>query len=373
MISERFNVVYQLAEQDETTAWQQAKTICLEQTVEVDAELVPEGFIHDQVIGRIEQFSPMATGGYEVNISYAIETTAFELTQLFNVIFGNSSLKAKIQVKHLNFNQKLLAHFPGPQLGIAGLRKRVNVYDKPLLCTALKPMGKSVTELAQLAYSFALGGVDIIKDDHGLTNQSFAPYQARAQACIESVANANAKTGRHCIYVPNVTAPMNEILERAHHAKLWGAGGILIAPGLTGFDALRILAQDKTFQLPIISHPAFLGSMVVTPQQGLAHGVLFGQLQRLVGADASIYPNYGGRFGFSKEACKEIAQACQVPFGDYPPIFPAPGGGMTLEKIPEMLAHYGHEVIFLIGGALYSRSTNLVDNARYFLSLVGRN
>ena len=53
--------------------------------------------------------------------------------------------------------------FPGAKFGIAGLRELLGVPDHPLLCTALKPMGKSSEEFAKMAYCFARGGIDIIK------------------------------------------------------------------------------------------------------------------------------------------------------------------------------------------------------------------
>lgn len=371
MNRERFTVIYHLVG-TETIALEKAKILCLEQTVEVSDELVPDGFIRDHIIGQLEQFSPFDNQIYEAKISYDIESSAFELTQLLNVIFGNSSIKAGIKVQHLHFDEAILSYFNGPRFGIVGLRKIVGIFDKPLLCTALKPMGKSPTELAQLAYDFALGGIDIIKDDHGLSNQPFCPYEVRVKACVEAVANANQKTGKNCIYVPNITAPITEIRQRVHYAMHQGAGGLLIAPGLTGFDTMRALAEDETVNLPLISHPALLGGMVTSPENGFSHAVVFGQLQRLAGADASIYPNYGGRFGFSREECRSIAESCRERMGGYVPIFPAPGGGMNLERIPDMLDLYGNDVLCLIGGALYSRSMDLVKNAQYFLSLVGR-
>ena len=53
--------------------------------------------------------------------------------------------------------------FPGAKFGIAGLRELLGVPDHPLLCTALKRMGKSSEEFAKMAYCFARGGIDIIK------------------------------------------------------------------------------------------------------------------------------------------------------------------------------------------------------------------
>lgn len=53
--------------------------------------------------------------------------------------------------------------FPGPRFGVEGLRRLMNVRDGPLLCTALKPMGNCSKDFAEMAYSFAKGGIDIIK------------------------------------------------------------------------------------------------------------------------------------------------------------------------------------------------------------------
>ena len=75
------------------------------------------------------------------------------------------------------------------------------------------------------------------------------------------------------------------------------AGAVLMIPGITGFDSMVQLARDDAFALPILAHPALLGSHV---RAGFSHRVLFGTLCRLAGADASIFPNYGGRFGFSQ-------------------------------------------------------------------------
>ena len=54
-------------------------------------------------------------------------------------------------------------------------------------------MGLSATDLAELAYRFALGGIDLIKDDHGLTNQPFCPFEERVRRCAEAVARRTAR------------------------------------------------------------------------------------------------------------------------------------------------------------------------------------
>lgn len=143
----------------------------------------------------------------------------------------------------------------------------------------------------------------------------------------------------------------------------------MVAPGIIGLDLMRELADDDSIALPILTHPALQGSFV-TSQNGISHGVIFGQLARLAGADATIFPNFGGRFSFSREECEEIVKGTVVPMGLVKTIFPAPGGGMSLDKIPDMLETYGKDLIFLIGGGLFRHSPDLVENCRHFRKMV---
>lgn len=365
----RFHVVYHLSGSEEE-ALDTAKGIALEQTVEFPDDLVPAGPIRESIVGQIETFAALDGGGYEVTISYAIETAGDDLPQLFNVVFGNSSIKPGIRVESLDLPASLLAMFKGPRFGQQGIRDLLGVPERPLLCTALKPMGLSPEQLAHIAYQCALGGIDIIKDDHGLADQPFCRYEERVERCAEAVARANQETGQHAIYMPNVTAPADQLLDRALFAKQAGAGGLLIAPGLTGMDGIRMLADDDRVALPLMSHPAFQGSFVVSPQSGISHYALYGQMMRLAGADASVYPNYGGRFAFSREECQSIVAGCTVAMGHLKPIFPTPGGGMSLGRIPDMQQVYGRAVIYLIGGGLHRGGPDLVENSRTFNRMV---
>lgn len=363
---ERFTVHYRLIAEGEAAASAIARGICLEQTVETSDALLADDDIRGHVVGRIEALEAAGPGRYNVAISYTVESAAGELTQLLNVIFGNSAMQPGIRVLRLDLPPGLLQRFRGPRFGRAGLRARLGVVGRPLLGTALKPMGLSAADLANLAYQLALGGVDIIKDDHGLTDQPFAPFGERVPRCAEAVARANRQTGYRCLYVPNVTAPAERILARARQAKGWGAGGLMVAPGLVGWDTVRALAEDDALALPILSHPAWLGTFAISPEQGVAHHVIFGQLPRLAGADATIFVNYGGRFAFSRDDCRGIVEATAQPMGQFNPIFPIPAGGMTLDRLPEMAEFYGREAVYLIAGGLYAHGPDLAASSREF-------
>ncbi len=368
---ERFTVVYRFSgnrEEAQAKAWD----ACIEQTVEFPYDLLPAGDIPEKIIGRIENMysSEEDESAYIAQISYAAENAGHDLVQLLNVIFGNTSIKPGVRVERFDLPDSMLTRFHGPRFGKEGLRKYLNAPERPLLCTALKPMGLSVQDLAEQAYQFAFGGIDIIKDDHGLADQVFSPFEERVQRCAEAVDRANHETGFRAIYMPSLGLQADQLLEKALFAKNHGAGGLMVPPGLVGFDSMRMLADVDSINLPVMMHPAFVGSYVTSPTNGFSHYALFGQVARLAGADATIYPNWGGRFSFSKQECISIVAGSHDPMGHIKSIFPTPGGGMTFDRIPEMLEVYGRDVIFLMGGGLHRIAENLVKSSQIMREMV---
>ena len=366
---ERLSVIYRLIG-DEEEAKRKAEDICVEQTIEFPLEFVPDDDIRGKIVGQIENFEGLDNGSYEATISFPVEIVGADFVQLLNLVFGNISIKPGIRLERFCLPDRLLAVFTGPRFGRQGWRARLEVPKRPLLCTALKPLGLSNEIMADLAYQFALGGIDIIKDDHSIADQDFSPYRERLERCVAAVERANRETGYRCVYMPNITASADDLVERARLAKRCGAGAVLVSPGLIGFDTMRRLSADDRLSLPIMSHPAFQGSFVVSPENGISHQALLGQICRLAGADATIYPNYGGRFSFNREECHSIVEGASAPMGSIKPIFPTPGGGMSMDRVPSMIDLYGREAIFLIGGDLHRRGSNLVKSCQYFRRLV---
>src|SRR5579862_7768494 len=170
---DRLQVTYALSSGDED-AEAMARDIALEQTVELPAgALSPE--ISERMVGRVESLAPIDDAHWKAVLSYDPATVGEDLPQLLNLLFGNISLKEGIRLLEVDWPDSMLARFTGPAFGIPGLRALCGVTEaRPLLCAALKPMGLSARELAALCEQLALGGIDIIKDDHGLVNQPSA-------------------------------------------------------------------------------------------------------------------------------------------------------------------------------------------------------
>jgi ribulose-bisphosphate carboxylase large chain len=159
------------------------------------------------------------------------------------------------------------------------------------------------------------------------------------------------------------------MLRRAEFARECGAGGLLVSPGLCSFEAMRQLADDDGIALPILAHPAFQGGFIAAEECGFSHYALFGQIPRLSGADATIFPNFGGRFSFSRADCIALAEGTAAPMGPIRPIFPVPAGGMSVGQVGNLAAAYGSELIILVGGGLFRAGPDLVENCRALLEI----
>jgi len=59
----------------------------------------------------------------------------------------------------------------------------------------------SPDELGRLAEVFALGGIDVVKDDHGLADQPSATFEERVTACQAALDRVADATGRRTLYV----------------------------------------------------------------------------------------------------------------------------------------------------------------------------
>src|SRR5262249_43530339 len=116
--------------------------------------------------------------------------------------------------------------------------------------------------------------------------------------------------------------------------------------------------------IAFFAHPAMAGAARIAPP------LLIGKLFRLMGADAVIFPNHGGRFGYSAQACRAPARAALAEEGGLRPCVPVPAGGMTTDRVREMLDFYGPDVMLLIGGALLEAGERLVAATSAFVAEV---
>jgi ribulose-bisphosphate carboxylase large chain len=340
-----------------------AKAIAVEQSVEMPLEAIDDSHVLDSIVGRVEAIEEQQQGDYRVTISLDPETAAEEAGQLMNMLFGNSSLHEDVTLEDVVFPDAILDVFEGPGSGIDGLRERVEASERPLTCSALKPQGLSAEKLADLAYRFALGQIDYVKDDHGLADQNYSPFWDRVRACSESVGRAADETGHPTRYVPSLSGNLDQLRAQIAIAQDYGLDTVMAAPMVIGLSAFATITAENT-DMAFLAHPAMGGAARIAPP------LLMGKLFRLFGADALIFPNYGGRFGYNQETCAAIAEQAKSELGDCKPALPVPAGGMTLDRLEELVAFYGRDCMILIGGNLLMARENLTGETLAFTSRI---
>lgn len=338
-----------------------ARAIAIEQSVEMPLGAISDSHVLDHIVGEVMAITEVGEGAYDVRIGLAAATTGHEAGQLLNMLFGNTSIHDDVVLQDLDLPGQMAAAFGGPNHGIAGLRRRVGVEDRALTSSALKPQGSSASRLAELARQMALGGIDYIKDDHGLADQDYSPFAARVAAISAAIDDARQSTGHATRYAPSLAGNLDDLRRQVEGSRQHGLDTLLAAPMVVGIPAFHTIVGENP-DMAFIAHPALAGAARMAP------AMHFGKLFRLLGADAIVYPNHGGRFGYSAATCRAIADAARSSWLGLAPAMPVPAGGMSPARTAEMVDFYGPDVMLLIGGALLESGDRLADASAAFVA-----
>ncbi len=342
-----------------------AEAIAVEQSVEMPVSAITDEAVLSDIVGRVAAIADRGEGRFEVRIDLAVATTGPEPGQLMNMLFGNTSLHQDVSLVDVVFPDDVMSAFGGPGQGLAGWRRRSGAQGRAMTCSALKPQGLGPLELAKIAHQMALGGLDFLKDDHGLADQVYSPFAERVAACAAAVAHANEMTGGRTGYLPSLSGHLDQLRGQIEVVRRAGLDAVLIAPMVTGLATFRQISRENP-DIAFMAHPAMAGAARIEP------ALLLGKIFPLMGADAAIFPNHGGRFGYDTATCKAIADAALMSGPNRRACVPVPAGGMTLDRVPEMLTFYGPDVMLLIGGALLSAGDRLTEQTHLFTEEVRR-
>jgi len=342
-----------------------AQALAVEQSIEMPVAAVRDAWIRDEVLGRVIAVEPLAGDLYRVRIGLAAATVGADAGQLLNMLYGNSSLHDDVTLEDFTLppeTEAALGH--GPRIGLAGLRRRVDAGRRALTCSALKPQGLPPAGLAELAGAFAQGGIDYIKDDHGLAEQAYSPFAARIAACAAAVRSAVAISGHATRYAPSLSGSLDAVRAQLNLMREEGLDTAVVAPMILGVANVQLVARDYP-DIAFLAHPSLAGAARIAPY-------CLAKLLRLIGMDGLIFPNHGGRFGYSEQTCLGIADAARAPWAGHASAVPIPAGGMSVERVPEMLDFYGDDVMLLIGGNLLAEGARLSAATAAFVETVAR-
>ena len=321
--------------------------------------------------GSVEDLVELPDGGYLTRICFPHEI--FEngnIPQYLSVIAGNLFGLGKLEaVRLLDIDLPENLCGCGPKFGIDGVRKIVGteVSCRPHIGTIIKPkVGLNPKDTAQVAYEAALGGLDLIKDDETLTNQSFCPLFERLEAVMDALDRAKDETGKQVLYAVNVTTGGDKIVELAHKAVSAGANMLMVDVLTAGFSAIQALAEDSAINVPIHVHRTMHGALTRNPHHGIAMRPI-AKLVRSAGGDQLHTGSVSGKMG--SKAGEVIADNMEItkPLSDLKPVFPVSSGGLHPGKVAAEISKLGTDIVLQAGGGIHGHPEGTTAGTRAML------
>lgn len=290
----------------------------------------------------------------EIVVSFPLHNFGTSLPNLLATVAGNLyelQELSGIRLIDLELPPAFAERYPGPGFGVDGTRKLVQIYERPLIGTIVKPsIGLSTSDLRSVVRDLAIAGLDFIKDDELHADPPYAPLAERVPAVMAEIERVADQTGKKTMYAFNISGDVDHML-RAHDLVIKHGGTcVMISVNNVGIAALAHLR--KHCALPIHGHRNNFGAMSRHPFLGIGF-TAYQKLFRLAGVD---HLHVGGLDSKFYQTDEEVAQSitdCLTPlFGDYrvmPAISSAQWAGSAVKTYAETRTI---DVIHLAGGGI---------------------
>ncbi|MGC9048820.1 MAG: type III ribulose-bisphosphate carboxylase [Patescibacteria group bacterium] len=302
-----------------------------------------------------------------VKIAYPLKL--FEpgnISQFLSNCAGNvfsMKIVKNLRLEDVEFPKKYIQSFPGPQLGLAGVRQKIGVFNRPLIGAIIKPkLGLSAKEHARCAYECFIGGVDLVKDDENLTNQNFNRFAERVRLTLKLAKRAEKETGEKKICAFNISAPTAEMIKRAKFVKKMGGNCIMVDVVTVGFSALQEL-RHQNLGLIIHAHRAMHSAFTRNPKHGISMLVL-AKLLRLAGVDQLHTGTVVGKMEGGKEDVLKINKALKQNWPDVKPVLPIASGGLHPASVSKLIKILGKDLIINFGGGIHGHPQGTLAGAK---------
>ncbi|MBM3233561.1 type III ribulose-bisphosphate carboxylase [Candidatus Pacearchaeota archaeon] len=285
------------------------------------------------------------------------------LSSVAGNIFGMKAVK-NLRLEDISFPKSIVKSFQGPFLGIEGIRKTLDVWNRPFLGTIVKPkLGLKPEDHAKSAYDSWLGGCDFVKDDENLSSQDFNKFEARLSKTLEARDRAEEETGEKKAYLVNVSAETEEMIRRAELVKKQGGKFIMIDVVTCGFSGLQTL-REANLKLGIHGHRAMHAAFTRNKKHGMRMIVL-ADFCRLIGVDSlHIGTGIGKLEGDIKEIHeleeeieynknRETQLRLAQDWYGIKPTLAVCSGGLHPGHVPFLIRHLGRDISIQMGGGIH--------------------
>lgn len=314
-----------------------------------------------------------------VKIAYPVEL--FEkgnMSQILSSIAGNIfGMKAVdgLRLEDIYWPTKLIHSFKGPGFGIKGVQKIFGT-KRTLTATVPKPkVGYYPSEHAKVGFEGWMGGLDLLKDDENLTDQSFNRFEKRLNLCMKMRDKAEKLTGEKKSYLINITDETNKMIKRMELVKKSGNEYIMIDILTAGWAATQTICNTaRELGLAVHGHRAFHAAFDRNTLHGMSMKVLceiarlqgvdqlhVGAMGKLAGGKDEVRTNYEkSSLMQNKEEHLMLAQN----WGNIKPMMSVASGGLHPGILKPVFDLIGTEIIIQVGGGIHSHPDSTIEGAR---------
>lgn len=309
----------------------------------------------------VREIRPQGQGVALVEIGFPVgNMTPSSLTHLLTSIMGGQmdiDIIAECRLIDLRLPDRILAQYTGPRNGIAGIRKHLGAYERPLVGGIVKPKtGLTPEQLADNCWKMADGGIDFIKEDEILGLIEICPFEERVAKVMKAL------RGYKVIFAPAVNAPIHQLADHiavlkrhgcpAFHYNVWG--GLDAFQYLTGLSGGLFAFYQKS------------GDKVMTSGGFSIDFTVWCQLVRLAGADFIHAGMMGGYLDEGKATMTRRMEVLRDEMAGLNSVMPSLSCGATPGMVEYLAKQLGQEIMVSAGGCLHGHPMGTYAGAKAF-------
>lgn len=292
-----------------------------------------------------------------IKIAYPIDL--FEpgnIPQLLSSIAGNIFGLLEIttlRILDIEFPESYVKSFPGPMLGLEGIKKLTQVFNRPLIGSIIKPkLGLSPKDHIEAAMEVFEGGGDLVKDDENLTSQWFNNFYQRVDEATKRMKEKSyLGYGGEKIYAFNITSSFEEMVKRAEYVNEKGGNCHMVDILTVGFAGLCGI-RNRNYGKMIHAHRAMHAAFTRSKQYGISM-LIIAKLARLAGVDSLHTGTVVGKMEGEEKEVLKINEFLRSEWYGLKPVLPVASGGLHPGHIPELVRLLGNDMLMNFGGGIH--------------------
>jgi ribulose-bisphosphate carboxylase large chain len=303
-----------------------------------------------------------------ITIAYPLDLFEMgSIPQLLSSIAGNVfGLKEVVglRLEDIEFPEAYVKSFPGPALGISGVRNLTGVADGPLLGSIIKPkLGLTSAQHAEACMKVWNEGVNLVKDDENLTSMTFNNFYTRVDEVTKRMKEKNyLAIGAAKIHAFNITASYEEMMKRANYVRDAGANCLMMDVLTAGFSGVQGI-RNRNYGLMIHGHRAMHAAFTRSHQYGMSMLVI-ARLARLAGVDSFHTGTVVGKMDGGKSEVVTINTFLRSDWYGLKTVLPTASGGLHPGHIPDLVSILGKDMLFNFGGGIHGHPDGTTAGAR---------